>query len=132
MEIVRTIKERLGMVVQTEKGAEWDEKTRENNLELYGRPLKYTLPDSTEIVISDEKYLAPEVLFYPEKIGKESIGIHEMLISSINKADIDLKTTLYETIYIAGAGSKFPGLATRILNELKAKKLDNVKVFNLE
>jgi len=116
------------MVVQTAGGVDRDIKENKGLFKSMKTPVKYALPDSTEILIGGEKCLAPEILFYPEKIGKEFMGIHEMLISSINKADIDLKATLYQTINIAGAGSKFPGLATRILNELQNKKLDNVKV----
>jgi len=129
MELVRGIKEKRCMVVQTPGGPDRDAKERESALRELKKPIKYLLPDGNEINLGDEKYLAPEVLFYPEKIGKEFPGIHEMLVSSINKADIDLKKDLYDAIYIAGAGSKFPGLATRILNELKEKKLDNVKVI---
>ncbi len=129
MEIVREIKEKRCVVIQTPGGPDKESKERESStLRELKKPIKYLLPDGTEIALGDEKYLAPEILFYPEKIGKEFMGIHEMLISSINKADIDLKKDLYEAIYISGAGSKFPGLATRIFNEIKEKKLDNVKV----
>ncbi len=127
MEIVKEIKEKRCMVVQTPGGPD-KEKERDTTVREMKKPIKYVLPDGSEIAIGDEKYLAPEVLFYPEKMGHEYMGIHEMLISTINKADIDLKKDLYETIYISGATSKFPGLATRVLNELKEKKLDNVKV----
>ena len=120
------------MVVQSAGGAEKETKERERDLSIkeLKKPVKYLLPDGTEISIGDEKCLAPEILFYPEKVGYEFMGIHEMLISSINKADIDLKKDLYESIYIAGASSKFPGLAIRILNELKEKKLENANVIH--
>lgn len=129
MELVKSLKEKMCMVVQTAGGVDREMKERGNSIKEQLKPVKYILPDSTEIAVSDEKCLAPEILFYPDKMGREFMGIHDMLISSINKADIDLKMTLYQNINIAGAGSKFPGLATRILNELKAKKLDNVKVI---
>lgn len=119
------------MVVQAAGGVDREMKERmemDEAVKNLMSPVKYILPDNTEISIAGEKCLAPEILFNPSKIGLEFMGIHEMLISSINKADLDLKTTLYETINIAGAGSKFHGLPTRILNELKNKKLDNVKV----
>lgn len=128
MELVKALKEKMCMVVQTPGGIDREMKENKGASKGMCNPVKYALPDSTEILVGEEKCLAPEILFYPDKIGKEFMGIHEMLVSSINKADIDLKTTLYQTINIAGAGSKFPGLATRILNELKDKKLDNVKV----
>lgn len=119
------------MVVQTAGGIDKEVKDKDSTTREMKKAVKYALPDGTDISIGDEKCIAPEILFNPEKIGLEFSGIHEMLISSINKADIDLKKDLYEAIYISGAGSKFPGLATRILNELKEKKLDSVKVQSL-
>jgi len=131
MEIVKTIKEKLCMIVQTSGGADRESKERESAIKELKKPIKYLLPDSKAIEIGEEKYLGPEILFYPDKIGHEYMGIHELIISSIKKADLDLKKDLYESIYLAGATSKFPGLATRILNELKEMKLDNVKVRSI-
>ena len=118
------------MVVQLAGGAEQDAKERDRDptFKEMRKQVKYVLPDGTEISIGEEKYLAPDLLFYPEKLGYEFPGVHDMLFAAINKADIDLKKDLYEAIYISGAGSKFPGFASRILNELKAKKQENVKV----
>eukprot|EP00826_Nyctotherus_ovalis_P063189 TRINITY_DN9246_c0_g2_i1.p2 TRINITY_DN9246_c0_g2~~TRINITY_DN9246_c0_g2_i1.p2 ORF type:complete len:132 (-),score=56.55 TRINITY_DN9246_c0_g2_i1:318-713(-) len=128
MEIVKTIKEKMCVIVQTAGGVDRESKEREGTIKELRKPMKYLLPDSKAIEVGEEKYLGPEILFYPDKIGHEYMGIHEIVTSSIAKADLDLKKDLYESIYLAGATSKFPGLATRILNELKEKKLDNVKV----
>ena len=130
---MKNIKEKRCMVVQLAGGPELDQKEKERDVSLkeMKKPIKYVLPDGTEIAVGDEKYLAPEILFYPEKGGYEFPGVHDMLFAAINKADIDLKKDLYESIYISGAGSKFPGFAARILNELKAKKQENVKVHSL-
>lgn len=116
------------MVVQTAGGVDRESKERESTIKELKKPVKYLLPDSKGIELAEEKYLAPEILFYPDKIGHEFMGIQELVISSIKKADLDLKKDLYESIYLAGAASKFQGLATRILNELKEMKLDNVKI----
>lgn len=117
------------MVVQTSGGVDREAREREATIKDLKKPIKYILSDTKEIELGEEKYLAPEILFYPEKIGSEFTGIHEMLMSSIGKADLDLKKDLYESIYISGGTSKFLGLATRILNELKEMKLDNTKVI---
>ena len=119
------------MVLQTAGGPDKDAKDRESTASGMKTPIKYYLPDGTEIILGDEKYLAPELLFYPEKGGYEFMGVHEMLISSINKADVDLKKELYGSIYLAGGSTKFPGFATRILNELKDKKLENMPVMQI-
>eukprot|EP00831_Metopus_contortus_P030913 TRINITY_DN25294_c0_g3_i9.p1 TRINITY_DN25294_c0_g3~~TRINITY_DN25294_c0_g3_i9.p1 ORF type:complete len:184 (-),score=50.24 TRINITY_DN25294_c0_g3_i9:46-597(-) len=113
---------------QVHGGPDREVKDRDSTLKELKKPLKYLLPDGSEIFVGEEKFLAPEILFYPEKVGLELPGVHDILFSSINKADIDLKKDLYESIYISGAGSKFPGFASRILNELKDKKIENIKL----
>ena len=42
------------------------------------------LPDGRKILISSEKYEAPEILFQPHLIQNEMPGVHEMLYKSIN------------------------------------------------
>ena len=42
------------------------------------------LPDGRKIIISSEKYEAPEILFNPYLIQNEQPGVHEMIVSSIN------------------------------------------------
>lgn len=125
---MRTIKEKRCTVVQTAGGPDKYTKDREGPLKELKKPIKYVLPDGTDMTVGEEKYLAPEILFSPEKIGLEYPGIHEMLLTAINKADIDLRKDLYENIFIAGGGSKFSGFPMRIMSELKDKKLENVKV----
>jgi len=62
----------------------------------------YILPDGTILEIASEKFRAPEILFQPEKIGLECLSLPELLISSVNKADMDLRKTLYNEIVLAG------------------------------
>ena len=64
---------------------------------------------------------APEILFKPDKIGLEVPGIHEIVHDAIQKCDIDLRKTLYQTVLLAGGTTLFPGFAQRIFNHLKKK-----------
>lgn len=74
----------------------------------------YLLPDGNVMKISTEKYKAPEILFQPDKIGLEYPGIHEMVINSIKKCDLDLRKTLYNSIIIAGGTTLFTGFGDRL------------------
>jgi actin-related protein 2 len=42
------------------------------------------LPDGRKILISNEKFEAPEILFQPHLVQNEMPGVHEMLYNSIN------------------------------------------------
>lgn len=77
------------------------------------------LPDGRKIMISSEKFEAPEILFAPYLDGGEQDGIHEMLFKSINSCDIDLRKDLYGNIVLSGASTMFPGYASRIEKEIR-------------
>lgn len=74
----------------------------------------YILPDGTQVYLNKEKILAPEILFAPERIGLESPGIHEMVIASIKKCDVDLRKTLYNSIITAGGTTLLHGFGDRL------------------
>lgn len=79
----------------------------------------YQLPDGRNIKLGPERYLAPEILFKPSLIGKESMGIHEMLFDCINSADLDLRADFYSHILLSGGTSMLPGLPSRLKKELQ-------------
>lgn len=107
-EIVRKIKERYCYVAPINSNLDeyklQDEKNQSN----------YTLPDGDTIKLSAEKYRAPEILFQPTKIGLEYPGVHEMVVNSIKKCDIDLRKTLYSNIIVAGATTLLHGFCDRL------------------
>ncbi|KAL7722231.1 Actin-related protein 2 [Entamoeba marina] len=80
---------------------------------------QYTLPDGRTIKFGPERYMAPEILFKPSLVGKESLGIHEMLFDSINKADLDIRPELYKHILLSGGTSMLPGLPSRLKKEVQ-------------
>ena len=81
----------------------------------------YYLPDGSNISIGEERVLAPELLFNPEYTGKEYLGFTDMIISSINRIDIDLKKSSYENIWLSGGNTSFKELDGKLVNELKNK-----------
>jgi len=89
---------------------------------------KYSLPDGNILEIGPERFRAPEVLFHPELIGEEYAGIHECLVNSIQRADLDLRKTLYSNIVLAGGSTLFPGFGDRLLNEVKHLAPKDIKI----
>jgi len=110
MEIVRDIKEKLGYVAfNIAEKQEADDEPE----------VPYKLPDGSTINIGMEKFRAPEVLFNPSLIGLEYQGIHQALVNSIAKCDIDIRRTLFSDIVLAGGSTLFAGFGDRLLSEVR-------------
>lgn len=65
-------------------------------------------------------------MFKPELIDKECPGLSEQLFNSINGADMDLRPDLYKHIVLSGGSTMYPGLPTRLENDLKKIYVDRV------
>ena len=92
----------------------------------------YELPDGRVIKLGPERYMAPEILFQPSLIGKESKGIHECLFDSINKADMDIRPDLYKHILLSGGTTLLPGFSSRLKKEvlrLYEENADSIIVY---
>lgn len=72
------------------------------------------MPDGQVIQLGSEKYKAPEILFSPDKIGLEWPGVHELVVNSIKKCDIDIRKTLFNSIVVAGGSSLFSNFNDRL------------------
>eukprot|EP00276_Gloeochaete_wittrockiana_P009118 CAMPEP_0184645718 /NCGR_PEP_ID=MMETSP0308-20130426/2281_1 /TAXON_ID=38269 /ORGANISM="Gloeochaete witrockiana, Strain SAG 46.84" /LENGTH=381 /DNA_ID=CAMNT_0027075035 /DNA_START=34 /DNA_END=1179 /DNA_ORIENTATION=- len=121
-EVVRDIKEKAcycALNPQKEEAASAD-KTRP--------PYQYKLPDGNTIDIGPERFRAPEILFRPELIGREYLGIHETLVEAINRADLDIRKTLYSKIVLSGGSTLFPGFGDRLLTEVRKLAPKDIKI----
>jgi centractin len=90
--------------------------------------ISYKLPDGNTIELGAERFRAPEPLFHPDLIGEEFVGIHECVVTSIKRADLDLRKTLYSNIVLSGGSTLFPGFGDRLLNEIKRLAPKDVKI----
>lgn len=61
------------------------------------------------ITIGNERFRCPEVLFNPNMIGMEAVGIHDTTFNSIMKCDVDIRKDLYNNIVLSGGTTMFPG-----------------------
>lgn len=113
MEVVRQIKENCCVVAF-------------NPAEQENQPLTkypYQLPDGTILEIGAEAFRAPEILFQPDLVGSEYRGIHDCLVKSVMKTDMDLRRILFGQMVLAGGTTLFHGFGDRLLNEVRKHPL---------
>eukprot|EP01027_Heterolobosea_sp_BB2_P009845 GEZU01014484.1.p1 GENE.GEZU01014484.1~~GEZU01014484.1.p1 ORF type:complete len:328 (-),score=58.85 GEZU01014484.1:176-1159(-) len=116
-EVIRAIKEEMCYVTfNAQKEEEMDSIA------------EYKLPDGTVIKVGPERYRAPEILFQPSLIGLEYEGIHECLVNSIKKTDLDVRKTLYSKIVLAGGSTLFRGFGDRLIHEVRKLTPKDVKI----
>jgi centractin len=68
------------------------------------------------------------VLFKPDLIGEECEGIHEVLMYSIQKSDMDLRKLLYQNIVLSGGSTLFKNFGDRLLQEIKKNVAKDMKI----
>lgn len=81
--------------------------------------------------IGPERFRAPEILFDPEIIGLEYPGVHQIVVDSINRTDLDLRKDLYSNIVLSGGSTLTKGFGDRLLSEVQrvAVKDMRIKIF---
>jgi centractin len=89
---------------------------------------QYQLPDGQAITISSERYQAPEILFNPTLIGSEEAGVADVLVNSIVKSDLDLRSTLFSQIVLAGGSTLVSGFGDRLLHEVRARSPSHTRI----
>ena len=126
-DLVKTMKEELCYVRQNVKA---DQSGSKAAAATSGEDAKveYQLPDGQAVNVSSERHQAPELLFNPTLIGSEELGVASTLVDSIMKSDLDLRSTLFSQIVLAGGSTCTPGFGDRLLSEVRAKAPTHTRI----
>ena len=81
-----------------------------------------TQPSISEqtIVLNNERFSVPEVLFNPSDVGIMQMGIAEAIAHCISLCDESARSWLYRNIVLTGGSVAFPNMQERLEREVRA------------
>ena len=129
-EVVRQIKEKTSYVAIDPKREEKDW-LNAGGRNSDSKQVTYDLPDGSKLKIGPERFRAPEILFEPELVGLEWPGLHQIVVDSITRTDMDLRKALFGNIVLSGGSTMIKGFGDRLLHEVQrlAVKDMRIKIF---
>lgn len=80
----------------------------------------FNLSDGVTVPLGAELFQCPEILFSPSIAGLQGEGIHQQILSSLERCDGDVKKEMYSYILLTGGTSMFRGLPERTEKEIVA------------
>jgi len=99
----------------------------EDNLQRESKT-QYQLPDGQIVTLSSERYISPNVLFDPSMMGSEEPGVADVLVNSIMKSDLELRSKLFGQVVLAGGSTLTPGFGDRLLYEVRARSPTHTRI----
>mmetsp|Transcript_18334 Transcript_18334/g.32785 ORF Transcript_18334/g.32785 Transcript_18334/m.32785 type:complete len:427 (+) Transcript_18334:109-1389(+) len=127
-----TMKEEVCYVsnVPTKEDGDYDSGGSNNNNNGGDAAAKaqYQLPDGQVVDLASERHRSSEVLFNPSLIGSEERPVHDVLLTSILRSDMDLRSTLFSNVVLSGGTTLLPGFGDRLLYEARSRAPERTRI----
>lgn len=78
--------------------------------------------------MNNERFTIPEILFHPNDVGIQQMGLAEAISLSINLCPEDTRPHLFGNIVVTGGNGCFPGFKERLTKEIRAIAPDEFEV----
>ena len=122
--LISDMKEKYCFFLPENKNLDFEKVKKALNI----KKINYYLPDGNTVLLGDERILASEILFNPAIIGKEYLGLSDIILSSINKAEIQLRPKAFENIVLSGGNILMKGLTDKMKEDITKKSNKIVKI----
>ena len=127
-EMVQEVKEQMCYVAK-----DYDDELNKAEKEGSGFVKQVEMTNGEIVSIGSEMFQCPELLFHPELIGMEAMGIHEAVEHSIKNCEYDIRKELAKNILISGGTTLLPGFDERLRTEVEyLRPYWNPRVIALE
>jgi len=95
--------------------------------EFYNKKIDYLLPDRSLIHVETERFLAPEVLFQPELVGKDE-SLPQLIIRCIDEVEPSLRNIFFNNIFLSGGSVDINNIDKRLTAELSLLVSPSIKI----
>ncbi|TPX68722.1 hypothetical protein SpCBS45565_g02883 [Spizellomyces sp. 'palustris'] len=76
-------------------------------------------PDQQVLIMNNERFTVPEVLFSPSDIGIQQAGLAEAIVEAVQNTDPNLHGLFFNNVFLAGGNICVPGLKNRLESDLR-------------
>jgi actin-related protein 6 len=78
---------------------------------------------STEIsmVLGNERFTVPEILFHPSDIGSKQPGLPDIILQSMSVLPPLIQATMLSNVLLTGGTASLPGFSERLQSELRTR-----------
>jgi len=121
-EIVKDIKETMTVVV-----SDFGEAMKDAE-ESHACEKNYELPDGRKILIGNERFRCPEILFTPSLAGHDLEGVPKYCYDSVMKCDNDVRKDLFANIILSGGSTLFEAMGERLWHEIHTLMPSNGRI----
>jgi len=122
LEIVKDIKETMTVVV-----SDFNEAMKDAD-ESHACEKNYELPDGRKILIGNERFRCPEILFTPSLANHDLEGVPKYCYDSVMKCDNDVRKDLFANIILSGGSTLFEAMGERLWHEIHKLQPNNGRI----